>query len=180
MKIELISIRSFYWIALFFAILTVVFASRLYNSQIGKAFEAVRDSKVLAEASGISARRYKTLAFVIGCAIAGFAGNLFAGYRTCIEPNSFTMTKSMEMLVMNMVGGMGTLGGAIFGAVIFSLIPELIRGFVEYQMVFYGLLIILILRLAPLGCVPMGKHLWNTGLQALRRQRSLATTAQEK
>lgn len=128
---------------------------RLMKSRFGRALTAIREDEVAACAMGIDTTRYKVLAFVMGAAWAGIAGGLFAHWFRYLNPSSFAFGKSVEILSMVVLGGMGSLGGPIAGAVVLTYAPELLRGassFVsQYRMLFYGALLVIMMLVRPEG-----------------------------
>jgi branched-chain amino acid transport system permease protein len=111
----------------------------------------VRDSEVLAAATGYNPMRIKTIAFSIGCLLAGLGGSLYAHFLLYIAPFSFTFWESVNFLLMNIVGGTTSLAGPILGALILTPLPELLRAYVTWQQVLYGLTFMLFMRFLPDG-----------------------------
>jgi branched-chain amino acid transport system permease protein len=146
---------GWYWLNLFFAALVVVFAVILYRSPWGNALLAVRDNSLLAECTGIATQRYKVLAFSIGCTITGLTGSLFAHFLGFVGPESFTFWRSIDAMAMNVIGGMGSVAGPIIGAFVISPLPEFLRGFVHYQVAFYGLTLVLVVVFLPNGLISL-------------------------
>ncbi len=128
---------------------------RLMNSRFGRALTAIREDEIAAQAMGIDITRYKVRAFVIGALWAGIAGGLFAHWFRYLHPSSFAFVKSIEILSMVVLGGMGSLEGPILGAVVLTFAPELLRGasqFVsQYRMLFYGALLVIMMVVRPQG-----------------------------
>lgn len=132
-------------------ILTAVALHRLIHSSTGRAILALRDDEIAAESMGIHISRYKIVAFVISSFFAGIAGGMYAHYQGFIDPNSFNFTRSVEVVIMVVVGGMGSLSGSILGALIVTVLPEMLRVFNQYRMVIFPLLLILMMLLRPMG-----------------------------
>jgi branched-chain amino acid transport system permease protein len=126
----------------------------LVSSRWGRAFEAMRENEMRAEALGVNLRNYKTMAFAIGAAYAGAAGALLAPLLRYIDPTPFTLDRSLQFLIMVVVGGPGWLAGPFVGAVIVTLLPELLRGAQSLYMMVFALMLILMLLFAPRGIVP--------------------------
>lgn len=145
------SYRSFYFIILLLVILTTVLIQRLIRSPFGIALKAIRDDDVVAEAMGVQIVRYKITAFVISAMIAGIAGAFYAQYITYIDPTSFTYNASQEMLVMVIFGGLGSIPGSYLGALVLTILPELLRGLMEYRMLIYGVLMVVMMLVKPEG-----------------------------
>ncbi len=123
----------------------------LYRSPAGHAIDAVGENAQLAEATGISVRGTQRYAFTLGSALAGLGGALTAHYLRYVSPESFNMHLSLALIIMMVVGGRRYLFGPIIGALIMTPLPELFRGAVETQNIFYGAALILMLRFLPQG-----------------------------
>ena len=141
---------TFIWTYLFVAILIFVLHN-LVRSTYGQGFLAVRDNEIAAEAMGINTTKMKVTAFVISAFFAGIAGGLFAHYLTYIKPDNFTFLKSIEIVVMVILGGMGSIIGAIMAAVVLTVLPELLRSVAEYRMVIYAFLLVIMMLTRPQG-----------------------------
>jgi len=143
-------LTTFFWVAALVA-LVIVAVHRLVRSSYGRAFLAVRENEIAAQAMGIDLTRTKVLAFVIGAAFAGMAGCLFGHFSMYLHTNSFTFIKSFEIIIMIALGGLGSLLGSVLGAVVLTALPELFRGFESWRMVIYSLALILIMIYRPQG-----------------------------
>ena len=133
------------------AAVTVYVVGCLVNSTYGRGFLAVHDDEVAASSMGLNPTRYKVTAFVIGAFFAGIAGGLFAHHKTSITPQVFDFMKSLEIVLMVILGGMGKTGGVILAAIVLTVLPEPLRQFSEYRMIVYALLIICIMIARPQG-----------------------------
>src|SRR5262245_35021678 len=129
----------------------VVVIWRLAYSTKGCAFFAIREDEIAAAAMGIDTTRYKTIAFIVGAFWAGLAGGLFAHVIGYIHTNSFTFLKSIEVVVMVVLGGMGSISGAIFAAAVLTVLPEVLRFGAEYRMIIYSVLLIVLMIARPTG-----------------------------
>ena len=105
------------------------------HSSFGRALLAIREDEIAAEAMGVDTTRSKVIAFVVSSAFAGVAGGLFAHYLMYLHTNSFTFVKSFEIIIMVVLGGLGSISGAVLGAVLFIVLPEGLREFAQYRMV---------------------------------------------
>lgn len=143
--------EAFYLLFYIFATLVVLFTVRLYRSSMGQEFQAIGEDMFTAESIGIYTTQRKIVAFLISSVMVGFTGSLYAHYSGFISDTSFEMIRSIEVVIYNAVGGMGTIVGPIIGTVVMIPLPEYLRGFVAYQVALYGLILILILRLFPQG-----------------------------
>jgi len=143
-------LANFFWVFSIVAIL-IFLISNLVNSTYGKTFLAVRDDEIAAEAVGISSTRVKVVAFVTGAFFAGMAGALYANFVTYINPAQFSFLKSFEIVVMVIIGGMGSILGVILSAILLTILPEMLRTVAQYRMVIYSLLLIVIMITRPRG-----------------------------
>jgi branched-chain amino acid transport system permease protein len=133
------------------AVLCVVSLWRMVYSQRGAAFFAIREDEVAAAAMGIDTTRYKILAFVVGAFWAGVAGGLFAHFIGYIHTNSFGFLRSVEIVVMVVLGGLGSITGTVLAAAILTVLPEALRFGAEYRMVIYSVLLIALMLVRPSG-----------------------------
>jgi branched-chain amino acid transport system permease protein len=133
------------------AALTVYFVTTLVNSSYGRGFLAVRDDEVAAEAMGINTTRYKIFAFVFGAFFAGVAGGLFGHFKQYLNPEGFNFLKSMDIVVMVIVGGMGNTLGVIIAAIVLTILPEALRPVAQYRMILYSFLLIVLMLTCPQG-----------------------------
>jgi branched-chain amino acid transport system permease protein len=147
-----------YYVALALAVLTAVAVVRLVDSRFGEAIQAIREDEIAAEAMGVPTTRLKVLTFTISAAIAGVAGAFFAHYASFVSPSSFTLVESILVLSLLVFGGMGSVEGAIAGAVILTVAPEAFRFLAEYRMVIYGALLLALIVFRPQGLLG-GIHL---------------------
>jgi branched-chain amino acid transport system permease protein len=141
---------NLFWV-LFFMLLTIIVVRNLVNSTHGRAFLSVREDEVAAEAMGINTTYYKVYAFVIGAFFAGIAGGLFGHYLMYLHTNSFTFMKSIEVIIMVVLGGMGSITGSILAAIILTILPEFLRVVKDYRMVIYSLILIILMLTRPQG-----------------------------
>ena len=141
---------NFFWV--FLGVVCVVALSRnLAHSTHGRALFAIRDDEIAAEALGVDTTRYKVTAFVIGAFFAGVAGSLFAHYLSYLNPGTFTFLKSIEVIAMVVLGGMGSISGAVLAAVVLTLMPEMLRVVKDFRMVIYALMLIVLMITRPQG-----------------------------
>lgn len=153
---------NFFWVGIF-AVLTVVIVHNIVKSDAGRALISIREDELAAEAMGVNTTRYKVISFVIGSGFAGIAGVLFAHYNRFLSTNDFQFIKSFEIIIMIVIGGMGSMTGAIFGAIIVTILPELLRylpdiqigattlKFADLRLVIFALILILTMILRPQG-----------------------------
>lgn len=133
------------------AAITIYTVWALVNSTFGRGFIAVSDDEVAAEAMGINTTRYKITAFVVGAFFAGLAGGIYAHFKQYIAPQGFGFDKSIEIVVMVILGGMGNNVGVIIAAVLLTILTESLRKFGDYRMIIYSLLIIVLMITRPQG-----------------------------
>jgi branched-chain amino acid transport system permease protein len=148
---------TFFWVWAL-AAATVYVVTCLVNSTYGRGFIAVHDDEVAASAMGINPTRYKVTAFVVGAFFAGIAGGLYAHHKQFLSPTGFDFLKSIDIVVMVILGGMGRTVGVILAAVLLTLLPEFLRGFAEYRMILYALLIVLLMIVRPQGLFAFGRR----------------------
>jgi branched-chain amino acid transport system permease protein len=151
---------TFFWVYLMVG-LTVAVNWNLVRSRHGRALLAVREDEVAAESLGVPTTRYKVLAFTVGAAFAGMAGSLFGHYLRYLNTNSFGFLKSIEVVIMVVLGGMGSITGSITAAVLLTLLPEVLRPIKAYRMVIYSLLLVLLMLTRPQGIFGMGEPSWS-------------------
>lgn len=169
---------NFMWIGIF-TVITVVVIHNIVKSDTGRALISIREDELAAEAMGVNVTRYKVTSFVIGSAFAGVAGVLFAHYNKFLHTNDFQFIKSFEIIIMIVIGGMGSMTGAILGAIIVTLLPELLRRlpeiqvgestfeFADLRLVIFALILILTMILRPQGILGTREF----GLSWLKRPR---------
>jgi branched-chain amino acid transport system permease protein len=145
---------KFYYYVWIVVGLSVVALIRLQNSRIGRAWNYVREDVIAAEASGIDVRYYKLLAFVLGAALAGVAGSIYATKLMIVSPESFTFMESCLLFCIVLIGGMGSIPGIFIGAAAISLFPEIFQAFAQYRMLFFGAVMIIMMMFRPGGVWP--------------------------
>lgn len=123
----------------------------MMKSRHGRAILAIRDNEIAAEATGVNTTYYKTLAFVVSAFFAGVAGGLYAGCIGVLQPAYFGFMKSIEILVMVVLGGMGSMIGSALSATVLTILPEALRAFSEYRMIVYAVVLILVMIFRPQG-----------------------------
>ena len=121
------SVHLYYYLFLLFTLLVIFISLRLEDSRIGRAWMAIREDEVAAEAMGINTRNIKLLAFAMGATFGGLAGGLFAGFQGFVSPESFSLTESITVLCMVVLGGMGNINGVLLGGILLVVLPEALR-----------------------------------------------------
>ncbi len=164
------SVHLHYYLFLALTLLVILVSSRLQDSRIGRAWMAIREDEVAAEAMGINTRNIKLLAFVMGASFGGVAGGLFAGFQGFVSPESFSLMESIMILCMVVLGGMGNIGGVILGGVLLVVLPEALRNsagpaqqwlfgkaFIDpesLRLLFFGIALIAVMLWRPAGLWP--------------------------
>jgi branched-chain amino acid transport system permease protein len=142
---------SLFVLAMSFLTIAYLALLRLTDGRVGRAFRALGMNETAARSVGVPIVRYKMSVIVIGCAIAGFSGTLIPHIYNFLNPEDFTWLQSLLILIMITIGGLGSLPGAVIGAVLLLLIPEYLRSLAEYKMLGYGILLILSMMFMPGG-----------------------------
>ena len=142
-----------FWVFGIAAICVYTVAS-MVNSTYGRGFLAVRDDEIAAGSMGVNTVRYKVIAFVTGAFFAGLSGGLYAHLRTTIAPEGFNFLKSFDIVVIVILGGMGSTTGVILAAIILTVLNEFLRDFEEYRMIVFSLLLIVMMIVRPQGLLP--------------------------
>lgn len=163
------SIYTYYYLFLALALAVVFVSVRLQDSRIGRAWVAIREDEVAAEAMGIDTRNVKLLAFAMGASFGGLSGGLFAGFQGFVSPESFNLMESVMILCMVVLGGMGHIPGVVLGAVLLTILPEALRyvgpleqalfGRVpvdpsDLRMLLFGIALVLMMIFRPAGMWP--------------------------
>ena len=144
-KIPMYSNYQHYTLVFILVILTTVIITNLVKSRHGRAICSLRDNYIASESIGIPVSRFKVLAFVIGAFFAGIAGVVYAHNVGIIKPTTFDYNKSIEILVIVVLGGMGSIKGSIIAAVILTVLPEMLRGADDYRMLLYSIVLIVMM-----------------------------------
>jgi branched-chain amino acid transport system permease protein len=163
---EIPQLSNFFWVYLA-VIVTIVSIHNLVNSSYGRAFVSIRDDEIAAEAMGVDTTRIKVLSFVISSMFAGVAGSLFGHFTMYLHPNSFLFITSFYVIIMIVVGGLGSIEGAVLGAVLITVVLEVFREFGALRLVNFSILLVLIMLYRPQG-------LLGTWSVMKRRQRAVA------
>ena len=153
-----------YYLLLAMLALAILVAARIRRSALGRAMIATKDSEIAAEQSGVDTTRTKLLAFMIGAVYAGLAGCLYASSIRFVSPDSFSGVQAVLLMMMLIVGGMGSITGAIAGAIALTILPETLRFLGQWYLVLYGLGVIAVIVLMPGGLASMmGMIGWRRG-----------------
>ena len=150
--------RTYYWLTLTLLLLVIWGVLRLSHRKPGRAWEAIREDEDVAEFMGVATLKYKLWAFIIGGAVGGLAGAIYASQIRSIQPEMFTLNLSIMILACVVFGGMGNIWGVILGAVILGYIPEKLRFLSDYRIIFFGLLMVVMMNIRPNGLLPRQKR----------------------
>jgi branched-chain amino acid transport system permease protein len=149
----------------------LLFFYRLQDSRLGRAFRSIQEDETAARAMGINTVFYKVYAFTLGAFLAAYAGTLYAHFTTFISPHDFEVDRSIEILLFVVLGGSQTFVGPVFGAVLLTLAPEVLRFLAEYRLLVYGLMFVGIMLLRHEGIIEEHTFSWKRWSGVLRRGR---------
>jgi branched-chain amino acid transport system permease protein len=153
---------NLFWVFAF-ATITLVVAYRIKYSSAGRAFLSIREDEIAAEAMGVPVAKYKVRAFVLAALFAGIAGGLFAHESgTALNPREFAFQKSFDIVIMVVLGGMGSISGAALAAALLTILPEALREFADYRMIVYALSLIVMMIVRPQGLFGV-REVWEIG-----------------
>jgi len=162
------------WLWLFiFTAGTVTLINNFIKSSPGRACISIREDEIAAEAMGINSTKYKVMAFVTGAFFAGIAGAIYASYFYFISPDLFGFQKSIDILVIVVLGGMGSLSGSVVSAILLALISTYLQSFPELRMIIYGVLLVVIMLFRPqgiMGSKELSLSLLQKWIQGIRRK----------
>ena len=145
------NLAAFFYLVAGFAFLSYILLSQLVLSPIGETLTAIREDEVSAASLGINGTAWKVFAFGVGSAIAGAAGCFYASFVGTLVPDAFFINEAFNILAMVIVGGMGTLIGPVFGAILLTVLPEVLRGFGDLRLVVYGAALTFVVLFMPGG-----------------------------
>jgi branched-chain amino acid transport system permease protein len=149
--VDFSDLANLFYLVAGFALLAYVLLDQLVRSPIGETLTAIREDEVSAASLGIDCRAWKVFAFGIGAAVAGAAGCFYASFVGTLVPDAFFITESFNILAMVIVGGMGSLSGPVFGAILLTVLPEFLRGIGDLRLIVYGLALTLVVLFMPGG-----------------------------
>ena len=140
------------WPILFAAVvISVIVCTNFVRSAPGRAARAINDDEIAAEAMGVNTTKYKVIAFVVGAILASLAGSLFANYFYVLNPNQFTFNKSIDILVMVVFGGMGSMSASVLAAIVIGILNMYLQQFTDLRMIIYGAVLVLMMIFRPQG-----------------------------
>ncbi len=149
--IDFTDLANLFYLVAGFALLAYMLLDQLVRSPVGETLTAIREDEVSAASLGMNCRAWKVFAFAVGSAVAGGAGCFYAGFVGTLVPDAFFITESFTILAMVIVGGMGTLSGPVFGAILLTVLPEFLRGIGDLRLIVYGLALTLVVLFMPGG-----------------------------
>lgn len=158
-KIAFTNSANLFYLVAGFALLVFLLLDQLVRSPVGEALTAIREDEVSAASLGISPQIWKVFAFAVSSAAGGAAGAFYASFVGTLVPDAFFITESFTILAMVIVGGMGTLIGPVFGAILLTILPELLRDFGDLRLIVYGLSVTLVVLFLPGGMVQAAKRI---------------------
>lgn len=141
---------NWFWMY-FFVVLTIVLINNFIRSSYGRACISIREDEIAAESMGINTTKYKVMAFAIGAFFAGVAGALYSSYFYFLKPNIFGFLKSIDILVIVVLGGMGSITGSVIAAALLAVLTTFLQSFTEVRMILYALLLVVIMIFRPQG-----------------------------
>jgi branched-chain amino acid transport system permease protein len=140
------------WLWLFvFTALTIILINNFVRSSQGRACISIREDEIAAESMGVNTTKYKVMAFAIGAFFAGIAGALYSSYFYFIKPNLFGFMKSVDILVIVVFGGMGSITGSVVAAIVLAVVTTFLQAYSELRMIIYALLLVVIMLFRPQG-----------------------------
>jgi branched-chain amino acid transport system permease protein len=167
-------VNAYYFLFLGLCIATIFITSRLQHSRLGRAWVAIREDEIAAKAMGINTRNVKLLAFSMGASFGGVAGAMFAAFQGFVSPESFSLTESIAVLAMVVLGGIGHIPGVVVGGILLASLPEVLRHVVEpaqhalfgkvvipaevLRQLLYGLALVVVMLYRPAGLWPSPRH----------------------
>lgn len=155
--------RKIYYLLWAMAMGILVLSLNLIHSRVGRAMAALSHNEIAAKCAGINVENYKVKIFVLGAVLASLAGSLYAHYITFISPGTFSFFYSIQVVTMVLIGGIGSLWGSVLGAILLTILPEALHGVKEYNVLVYGLILMLVLVFFPRGLL--------TGMAEILRKR---------
>lgn len=160
----------FYYLVWFILLLSILFSSNIIQSRVGRALRSIHGSDVAANSIGVNIQQYKLKVFILSAIYASIAGSLYAHYVSFINPDLFTAMESINLLIMVVIGGSSSIWGGMIGALVYVLLNEGLKDIVptilpsvggEFQIIFFGILLVVILIYMPQGLAPVLGKIWN-------------------
>lgn len=140
--------------------IVVLVLYRLTHSRQGRAILSIREDEIAAESVGVRTTKFKVMGFALAACFAGIGGGLYAHYIAFLDPNTFNFMRSVEILVIVVLGGMGSLTGSILAAIVLTILPEALRSFANYRLLLYSFLLIVMMIFRPSGFLGTSEFSW--------------------
>lgn len=154
-------------------VISVIICTNFMRSAQGRACIAIREDEIAAEAMGINTTKYKVMAFVVGAILASLAGSLFANYFFVLNPNQFTFNKSIDILVMVVFGGMGSMSASVLAAIVIGILNMYLQQFTDIRMIIYGAALVLMMIFRPQGILGS----WEISIERWLKKRKMKKEA---
>ena len=154
------SALSRYYLVYALVIIALLLSLNIVHSRVGRALRSIHGSELAASAMGVNTARYKVQVFVLSAIYASVAGSLYAHFITFISPGSFDLTFSVLLVTMVVIGGMSSVWGALMGTALLGLLPEVLRGFKDYDILIYGAILLLMMMFMPDGLFGLSQRLF--------------------
>ena len=174
---SIVSESGLYYLGLFFLLIAIVFTGLLSRSRLGRAWRTLREDETASEAVGVPATKVKLLAYVMGAMVGALAGMYFSSQFGTIDPTTFTFTTSVTILLVVIVGGMGSIPGMILGALVVIALPEALRPISSYRLLIFALGLVLLMLVRPQGLWPARRSRQGSFTAPLAPREVTATTA---
>ncbi|MDK2866727.1 MAG: branched-chain amino acid transport system permease protein [Clostridiales bacterium] len=172
---KLSTLDNVFWIT----VLAVAFLYTLTHSRQGRAILSIREDEIAAEAVGVKTTSFKVMGFAIAAGLAGIGGGLYAHYIAFLDPNTFNFMRSVEILIIVVLGGMGSLTGSIVAAIVLTIMPEALRSFNELRLLLYALILVVMMIFKPSGLFGTEEFSWQ-GIYDRYKTRKSALHNREK
>jgi branched-chain amino acid transport system permease protein len=171
--IDFSNLGNMFYLVAGFALVAYLLLDQLVRSPVGETLTALREDEVSASSLGVNSKKWKVFAFAMSSALAGAAGCFYAPFVGTLVPDAFVITESFTILAMVIVGGMGTLVGPVFGAILLTILPELLRGIGDLRLIVYGVAVTLVVLFMPGGLAQAGRMMatrWRGGSAAAGKE----------
>lgn len=162
-----------------FTVIVVLVLYTLTHSRQGRAIISIREDEIAAEAVGVKTTQFKVIGFALAACFAGVGGGLYAHYIAFLDPNTFNFMRSVEILVIVVLGGMGSLTGSIVAAIVLTIMPEALRSFANYRLLLYSFMLVVMMIFRPEGIFGTGEFSWQ-GMYDRYQARKNALLKREK
>jgi len=162
---------SKYFLVWSLVILFIILSFNMIHSRVGRALRSIHGDEIAAQAMGVNVSRYKIKVFVYSAILASIAGSLYVHHMRFVSPSGFSLNKSILFLIMIMSGGIGSLWGAVLGAILFTILPESLKFFQDYDILVYGATLMAIMMFLPEGLTGLVSRIYEHLVRKLGRKR---------